>query len=898
MNKNDFKEVMHIVACSEECERYYEELNSIRKRRKNLKTGIVCTASIIAVITVAFTTILLSRSFKKEPDNRNSEKILISTSTTDPTSEQTEPSQMTTPAATVERSIIGEELIISPDSSKPTTGHQIGMKCWSFYEEKVITIDAYMCQGIPANDFLDDPDGYPVFSVYQELDDYFIKTIKINNNEKEYEKKFTIDDLGYLSVQSGSDVFDSGHKETVMLDLGQLDIGDCASVVFSYGFFYFTNNPYNQKEKDNSWAGMRRMLFFYCGENGISISSNSCEDAVDSYNKSMAAKELIEDGHLPSNDVCCKAKDIYLKSVSDNICQTRHGDFLVNKFAIIDSNENESFLIKISCGDEIKLIGESEYTTDSHLIEIRYLLTDCSPYGVISIEVSGAGKRSNNKCSTRIFCASSGCFDYSSANSVEDLRCCCPELDDYFKMIDKSGETGEIIHSVSRFPSITVNGYIRWEDNSNTQHPAKNVTVNIYNTQSTIDNGVLIGSAVTNSNGYYTVTVPCYDLQNNNIFIRVFSSGLNITIKNSGNVTYAYLSSVYHNVPMGDIVNISYTASNMTCLGKSLGVHQALELAQEYMYSLENEYMSNLTVSFPDNSGGTTRYESTNSTIYVLSADAFDWDVLEHEYGHFVADEFGILAAVGGNHYLDEVLAVTKGKPTGIQLAWNEGWATYFSINLQRKMNASLMGIPNVGDEYYTDTVDSTNNYSIEYVENLYLLGESGEIAVSAILYDITDPSNLSDNDEIYCDNSGIWNIVKNSECKTLSSFITAFYNSNFPLQVKLKLGKTLTHFRVSADLSDIIAGFDGSSPTFSWTKQGGSSSYTNNYFTLAFYNSSYSLICRISAGNVSSRTLNPIIWNTICNSGSTVYCCVEAYQTLEPQTGAYYSNVLTINFS
>ena len=121
MNKNDFKEVMHIVACSEECERYYEELNSIRKRRKNLKTGIVCTASIIAVITVAFTTILLSRSFKKEPDNRNSEKILISTSTTDPTSEQTEPSQMTTPAATVERSIIGEELIISPDSSKPTT---------------------------------------------------------------------------------------------------------------------------------------------------------------------------------------------------------------------------------------------------------------------------------------------------------------------------------------------------------------------------------------------------------------------------------------------------------------------------------------------------------------------------------------------------------------------------------------------------------------------------------------------------------------------------------------------------------------------------------------------------------------------------------------------------------
>ena len=333
----------------------------------------------------------------------------------------------------------------------------------------------------------------------------------------------------------------------------------------------------------------------------------------------------------------------------------------------------------------------------------------------------------------------------------------------------------------------------------------------------------------------------------------------------------------------------------MTNLGKSLGVHQAMELANRYMYSLDESYMTNVDVSFPDNSQGSTCYSKSTNKIYLLDGDAFDWDVLEHEYGHFVAYQCGFLADVGGIHYLDEVLAVTRGKNVGIQLAWNEGWATYFAINLQNKMNASSMNIPNVGDENYTDTIDAIIDYNIESVEAAYLLGESGEIAVSAILYDITDPSNSSDHDNICCDNSSIWNTIKSNSCKSLSAFITAFYNGNYTTETQLNLGQTLSHFKVAAQLNSSVSGLSGSTPTFSWVKQGGSNNYQNNSFRLAFYDASNNLILRTSTVTGTSQTLTSQQWNQIKNAGTTVYCCVETRQTTSPTTGVYYSNLITI---
>lgn len=106
MTKNDFKEVMHIVACSEESAKYYKELNCINNRRKIVKTGVICTAAIIAVAATALFVIELCTPSETGPAVGNPEKTLISCPTADPSNSRADPAQIKTPATTAGASIM------------------------------------------------------------------------------------------------------------------------------------------------------------------------------------------------------------------------------------------------------------------------------------------------------------------------------------------------------------------------------------------------------------------------------------------------------------------------------------------------------------------------------------------------------------------------------------------------------------------------------------------------------------------------------------------------------------------------------------------------------------------------------------------------------------------------
>jgi len=41
--------------------------------------------------------------------------------------------------------------------------------------------------------------------------------------------------------------------------------------------------------------------------------------------------------------------------------------------------------------------------------------------------------------------------------------------------------------------------------------------------------------------------------------------------------------------------------------------------------------------------------------MFVEPGDSANWDVIEHEYGHYVADRSGFLAPVGGDHGFDVI---------------------------------------------------------------------------------------------------------------------------------------------------------------------------------------------------------------------------------------------------
>lgn len=189
----------------------------------------------------------------------------------------------------------GNEVVVGWTNSgfKELTGHFIGLKCPSFYSDtKTITLEPYMAQ-------IQDEglDGYPVFEVYQGFTEYGRginrykegREVKINGIGNKYEKRFTLDDLDFLSISYNETVFD-GHSEKITLDFSEFEPDEAVSVTFSYGFFYYKNNPFNQPNPDNSLCANSFTLNFYIGERGISVSANSMEGAIAEYERLTGEK--------------------------------------------------------------------------------------------------------------------------------------------------------------------------------------------------------------------------------------------------------------------------------------------------------------------------------------------------------------------------------------------------------------------------------------------------------------------------------------------------------------------------------------------------------------------------------------------------------------------------------
>ena len=181
---------------------------------------------------------------------------------------------------------------VTQNMQEPTTGHNIGIKCSSFYTDRKITLDVFMNQYVSG-----ELDGYPVFEVYQGFPEHVLDVnvykeghnVIVNGSEDGLEKRFTLDDLSFLSASYGDDAYD-GHGEKVTLDFSKFDPNEAVTVTFSYGFFYYKNNPYNQPQPDNSWCGRRVLLNFYIGDNGIAVSANSTEDALTEYERMTGIK--------------------------------------------------------------------------------------------------------------------------------------------------------------------------------------------------------------------------------------------------------------------------------------------------------------------------------------------------------------------------------------------------------------------------------------------------------------------------------------------------------------------------------------------------------------------------------------------------------------------------------
>lgn len=129
--------------------------------------------------------------------------------------------------------------------------------------------------------------------------------------------------------------------------------------------------------------------------------------------------------------------------------------------------------------------------------------------------------------------------------------------------------------------------------------------------------------------------------------------------------------------------------------------------------------------------------------IYIIGdaggdTDGYDDDVIWHEYGHFIAENYSRDDSQGGTHSLGD-------NNQDLRLAWSEGWADFFpgavktwlSVNDPARISAAV----GTAVSRYVDTVGDVAQISFDFGAppdsgDLYMYSSS-EVGVAKVLWDL-----------------------------------------------------------------------------------------------------------------------------------------------------------------
>ena len=484
--------------------------------------------------------------------------------------------------------------------------------------------------------------------------------------------------------------------------------------------------------------------------------------------------------------------------------------------------------------------------------------------------------------------------------------------------------TAPSVAEVQASSNVNVSGVITWVDNEGRAHKASNVKVEIRNMNLVGSNS--LGTTETNTEGFYRISVPNTTFLEHggvDIKLRVYAEGGGANVvKDRNNTHYVERDDTIENFS-GTSLTLdfqidpnNYTSDSDKEHAKAFRVHQAINLGARYVETKKGSKLDTIKVYYPATDDNCYY---NNEKIYILGGAENDWDVMLHEYGHYVSHYYNIMTyGIGGNHNIGNCLNLRYDKNIGMKLAWNEGWATYFGISAQIEMNAISLGIQGVGDTIYDCTYRNFDSPIEEPYWDHYKYGESNEIAVAAVLFDLADSGNAND-ENIELGFSFLWNFINDTQCKTLPDFLNAlFLQGNLSAAQKREINSILSMYEIAPEpLSpndNVDYSFSSSVPTFEWYKNGGETGtrgsdkqtiydYSNNLFVLEFYNADYELIYTTPQvqgdpdRDECTYTFSNAEWATLLNlADGVVHWTVKAWQTTEFPTGPYSSEYRTLN--
>lgn len=437
----------------------------------------------------------------------------------------------------------------------------------------------------------------------------------------------------------------------------------------------------------------------------------------------------------------------------------------------------------------------------------------------------------------------------------------------------------------------SIYGFLRWTDDNNVTHALEGATICTYPNNG---NGFF---ATSDSTGFYSLNFTMDSIPNGEwIYIFIYAGNSNVRVQDSLGWQYNKRVPIYMSGTLSYVYNYTFTNEIDDNISKSMQILSAMQNYYNYASSLlsendapiplckvqypyfsyeNNQMIAHYTTSFyrqSDNTIYLSNDEGVNSSPYSYSS----WDVIGHEYGHHIQHYYFPLS-IGGGHIIyktgyynllyydesndsnidyplplsDQDRAIVKRK--GCELAFNEGWATFFALTAQKTFSADIKTVPTVNNTMY-DAYNFTQGYELNclFQTGLNSGGESTERVICSLLYNLWDTDNSESWDNLSISDYELFNLMKNTSTnpdennnpENLSKFLyKLMFLSDLNVSIN-DIGKMLSAFQISPyGLSIYSYANSSQGQGFRWYRGNVNlnyPSYSNNYYP--FNNNSFRL--------------------------------------------------------
>lgn len=501
--------------------------------------------------------------------------------------------------------------------------------------------------------------------------------------------------------------------------------------------------------------------------------------------------------------------------------------------------------------------------------------------------------------------------EYSAVLETKGLTTTIDE-EAYFTAVNSAGTARSVLETkvyveyniTKSGTNLVVAGTLTWSDINGKTHPLQQAKVEIVDDDVTVDD--IVATTYTNTSGNFSVTFANQTGASENggcdIFVRAYPQSSNITVTTILGGSYSLKTPVTMDVT-GNVGTI-YQVLNPCDTAKSFQIHQAAIVGAQYVKSLSGTTPANCNVRYPQSDSQSNSYKL--SAIWINASTYYSWDVILHEYAHYIQDVYNTENNPADGHnpdsnlidmYVSNGSSLSVAKDKGCRLAWGEGWATYFAVSAQIHQGIAGLGIPGAGDASFDDLYGNW----FRNCETELGRGEGNEMAVTCVLWDLADStswngSKTETHDSLSLGYQAVWNYTLGSGGTTLSNFVNYVY-SKLSTTNYCSVGSILAKQNITADAlrtnNSVSTNYYFSSdiaPTFSWTAAKGSVKCIDNY-ELQIYDTSLKPIYTISiASGATSYTLSDVIWKNLkTNYSGGFYWCVKTTPSATPATGPYF---------